>query len=60
MILTDVYVFHFLITGTIREKLKNLNLSGLWNSLSGIIVGIMSLIDPLIPFFHEKNKIDDR
>ncbi|MBN1699829.1 MAG: hypothetical protein JW881_20100 [Spirochaetales bacterium] len=48
MIQSDLHEFHFAMTDTMRKKLKNLKLFGSRSSLSGVIIGIMSLIDPFI------------
>ncbi|MBN1697245.1 MAG: hypothetical protein JW881_07010 [Spirochaetales bacterium] len=48
MLQSDVHEFHFVITEKIKEKLQNLKLFGPWRTLSGVIVGIMELVDPLI------------
>ncbi|MBN1699749.1 MAG: hypothetical protein JW881_19700 [Spirochaetales bacterium] len=48
MIESDQHEFHFIITNIMREKLLAFSLFGSRCSLSGVIVGILSCIDPLI------------
>ncbi|MBN1698543.1 MAG: hypothetical protein JW881_13595 [Spirochaetales bacterium] len=48
MIKPVIHEFHFLITDKMKKQLKTVQLFGTGGSLSGMIVGIMSLIDPLI------------
>ncbi|MBN1697399.1 MAG: hypothetical protein JW881_07785 [Spirochaetales bacterium] len=53
MIESDPHEFHFIITDIMREKLRNLKSFGSRRTLSGVIVGIMSLVDPLIIREHQ-------
>ncbi|MBN1697428.1 MAG: hypothetical protein JW881_07935 [Spirochaetales bacterium] len=48
--------FHFVMTDIMREKLTNLTLCGSRGSLSGVIVGIVSIVDPLIIMEHQWGK----
>ncbi|MBN1699895.1 MAG: hypothetical protein JW881_20460, partial [Spirochaetales bacterium] len=43
-----LHEFHLIMTELMREKLLNLTMFGSWCSLSGVIAGILSCIDPLI------------
>ncbi|MBN1698795.1 MAG: hypothetical protein JW881_14865 [Spirochaetales bacterium] len=53
MVESDPHEFHFIMTDRMREKLHNLTLFGSRRSLSGIIVGILSCVDPLIIKEHK-------
>ncbi|MBN1697629.1 MAG: hypothetical protein JW881_08960 [Spirochaetales bacterium] len=50
---SDPHEFHLIITDIMREKLRNLKLFGSSRSLSGVIVRIVSLVDPLIIKEHK-------
>ncbi|MBN1700170.1 MAG: hypothetical protein JW881_21845 [Spirochaetales bacterium] len=50
---SDTHEFHFIITDIMKEKLHNLTLFGSGRSISGVIVGILSCIDPLIIKEHK-------
>jgi hypothetical protein len=56
MIRPDPHEFHFIITGNMKEKLRNLHFLGSGISLSSVIVRIMSLIDPLSIKEHQWGK----
>ncbi|MBN1699994.1 MAG: hypothetical protein JW881_20965 [Spirochaetales bacterium] len=56
MIQSDPHEFHFIITDTMKEKLRNLHLFRTRISLSRVIVGIISIIDPLIVKEHQWGK----
>ncbi|MBN1698100.1 MAG: hypothetical protein JW881_11350 [Spirochaetales bacterium] len=56
MLITDAHEFHFVIPDSMKEKLKNLTRYGIKGSLSGLVVKIVSLIDPLIIKEHQWGK----
>ncbi|MBN1697272.1 MAG: hypothetical protein JW881_07145 [Spirochaetales bacterium] len=53
MIESGLHEFHIIMMNTMKKDLKTLKLSGSRNSLSGIIVRIISLIDPLVMKEHQ-------
>ncbi|MBN1698221.1 MAG: hypothetical protein JW881_11965 [Spirochaetales bacterium] len=56
MIQARKHEFHIIMTDTMIAKLLNVHLFGSRYSLSGVIVGIISLIDPLIITEHRWGK----
>ncbi|MBN1699638.1 MAG: hypothetical protein JW881_19120 [Spirochaetales bacterium] len=48
MIQSGIHEFHLIITDIMKENLRSLTLFGSRRSLSGVIAGILSCIDPLI------------
>ncbi|MBN1699328.1 MAG: hypothetical protein JW881_17545 [Spirochaetales bacterium] len=53
MIKSVLHEFHFVLSDSMRNKLNSLKLFGPKRSLSGVIIGIMSLVDPLIVREHQ-------
>ncbi|MBN1699102.1 MAG: hypothetical protein JW881_16400 [Spirochaetales bacterium] len=56
MVESDSHEFHFIITDIMKEKLQALKLFGSRRSLSGVIVWILSCIDPLMIKEHKWGK----